>query len=192
MRRVGSTIILICLVVLINGCATKHGLNDIGNNYIIDESVQKIIMDFVKEKDFAGYIEFEDDGTYAINTCVSATLYDIGTNRCLTLIISRYPFDALRGTSYYKVNCRPVMCFNVGGKDVFVYNHSMDGTLQLFPQNSYLEKVAMGKEKTYTLDNDDVVIDDRFAKQTYIYQLDDGYIRIEKDSTFNLFQGIDK
>lgn len=178
--------IMSLMFLLMNACGSKKNTNE---HFIINEDVQKIIIAFIEEKDFAGYVEFEDD-VYAINTCLTATLYDIDTNHYLTLIISRYPEDPFLDMPCYSVNPKPTMYYNVCGKDLFVYNHSTDTNYPLFPLNIISEKAALIKERTYLFD--DKMNDARFVTQTYKYHSDGKCVWIEKDTTFNLFQWVDR
>ena len=173
-----TTIFLSALLFIsLNSCVKKQNK--------IDENIQKVLMEFVEKHDFAGYIKFED-GLYAINTCLSATLYDIDTNHYLTLIICRYAGDPLKGTPYDNINSGSTMYYDVGGKDMFVYNHTLNSTTNLFPQNLYSKKDIREKEKKYVFD--EKTIDDRVEVQTYRYRLEGGDIWIEKDSTFDFFK----
>ncbi len=177
MNRIISTIIFLTLFsISFSACNNKHE--------IIDENVQNVLMDFISENDFAGFVRFED-GLDTIKTCLSATLYDIDTNHYMTLIISRFPDDAFIGTPCYHLNRKPPMYYKVGDKDLFVYSHT-NSTYSLFPQNTCSEKTVFEKEKAYT--PDEKMIDCEFVIQTYKYRLGDKEVWIEKDSIFDFFQ----
>lgn len=151
----------------------------------IDKDVQQVIMEFVSENDFSGYLWFEDNSVDTIVTCLSATLFDIDTNHYMVLIISRYPGDAFAGTPYYELNKKSPMYYKLGNKDLFVYSHTIDRENTLFPKSAFSEKAVLEKEKAYFTNVD---IDDRFIVQIYRYHLCDETVWIEKDSTFNFFQ----
>lgn len=180
MKRVILKIFFLTLIFIsFHACRNKRE--------IIDENVQNVILEFISENDFAGFIRFED-GIDTIKTCLSATLYDIDTNHYMTLIISTLPSDALDGTPYYYLNQKPPMCYKVGDKDLFVFSHTIDSTKSLFPQNKCFEKTFFEKEKTYNLGK--YSIGCKFEMQTYKYRMDDKSVWIEKDSTINPFQWI--
>lgn len=151
---------------------------------MINEKVEAELVEFVSNNDFSGYFRVGDNIVDTIRTCLSATLYDIDTNHYMTVILSRIPADAFMGTPYYQQNSHPVMCFSVGEKELFVYNHSHNGPLLFSPRKTYSEDEVRIKEMKYITDD----IDDRYVIQTYRYGLYDGDIWIEKDSTFDFFK----
>lgn len=151
---------------------------------MINEKVEAELVEFVSNNDFSGYFRVGDNIVDTIRTCLSATLYDIDTNHYMTVILSRIPADAFMGTPYYQQNSHPVMCFSVGEKELFVYNHSHNGPLLFSPRKTYSEDEVRKIEMKYITDD----IDDRFVIQTYRYGLYDGKIWIEKDSTFDFFK----
>lgn len=176
MKQTSLIIVLLFSIFLLAECKRETGL--------INENVKDILVEFVSDYDFAGYMRFDDDVVDTIKTCLSATLYSIDTNHYMTVILSRSPGDAFAGTSYRMQNDYPTMCFSVGDKDLFVYNHSQDNILPFAPEYSYSENEIREKEKEYSVDD----IDDRFVIQTYKYRLDGSNVWIEKDSTFDFFQ----
>ena len=151
---------------------------------MINEKVEVEIVEFVSNNDFSGYFRVGDNIVDTIRTCLSATLYDIDTNHYMTVILYRIPADAFMGTPYYQQNSHPVMCFSVGEKELFVYDHSHNGPLLFSPRKTYSEDEVRKIEMKYITDD----IDDRFVIQTYRYGLNDGKIWIEKDSTFDFFK----
>ena len=171
------------MLFLSSGFFFLHSCED--NLRTIDEDVQKVITDFVSANDFSGYFIVEGICVDTIETCLSATLFDIDTNHYMVLIISRYPGDAFFGTPYYSLNQKSPMYYKLGDMDLFVYSHTIDNKNSLFPQGAYSEKEVLEKEKAYYVNED---IDDRFITQTYKYRLDGGDIWIEKDSTFDFFK----
>ena len=151
---------------------------------IINDKVEAELVKFVSNNDFSGYFRVGDNIVDTIRTCLSATLYDIDTNHYMTVILSRIPGDAFMGSPYCLQNSHPVMCFSLGEKELFVYNHTHNDPLLFSPRKTCSEDEVRIKEMKY-ITND---IDDRFVIQTYRYGLYDGDIWIEKDSTFDFLK----
>ncbi len=151
---------------------------------IINEKVEVELLKFTSDNDFSSYFRVGDCIVDTIRTCLSATLYDIDTNHYMTVILSRIPGDAFMGSSYCLQYSHPVMCFSVGEKELFVYNHTHNGPLLFSPPKKCSEDEVRKKERKY-ITND---IDDRFVIQTYRYGLRDGDIWIEKDNTLDFFK----